>query len=69
MQQAWSRHFNAVLLAANNGGERSESGSGMYAAGEILASFFDPDKEGTADEKLLIASVPKHMVVVLPSTC
>jgi hypothetical protein len=58
MQQAWSRRFGTVMLAANNGGDQSVSGSGIYHAGEPLVAFFNASLTHAADNRVLVATVP-----------
>ena len=55
-QQAWARAHNVNLLAANSGLSLNFSGSGIYkAGGEVLASQFNPTKEGIS--RVLVADV------------
>eukprot|EP00056_Hartaetosiga_gracilis_P018602 m.11312 g.11312 ORF g.11312 m.11312 type:complete len:491 (-) comp6880_c0_seq1:27-1499(-) len=56
-QQAWSRAFNSTFLASNTAVEGT-SGSGIYACGKVLASYFNATGTGVDDEVLLIADVP-----------
>eukprot|EP01147_Barroeca_monosierra_P010839 gene10839-2915_t len=58
-QQAWSRAFNTSFLASNTA-EKGTSGSGIYACGHPITSFFNASADGVIDEKLLIADVPVY---------
>ncbi|EGD75149.1 biotinidase [Salpingoeca rosetta] len=56
-QQAWSRAFNTTFLAANTA-EHGTSGSGIYACGHPIATYFNYTADGLQDEQLLVADVP-----------
>jgi len=57
-QQGWSRWYGANLLASNDAGNLATAGSGIYTAGEILASKFDVNGTWPAADSVLFADVP-----------
>lgn len=58
-QQGWSRWYGANLLASNDAGDLTTSGSGIYTAGEVLARRFQVNGTWPAPDRVLLANVPK----------
>jgi hypothetical protein len=56
--QAFSRIFDANILAANTAGGPNKSGSGIFSLGEPLAVSYSPDPTATNQSALIISKIP-----------
>ena len=53
-------------MLASNTAEHGTSGSGIYACGHPIVSFFNYTADGLPDQKLLVGDVPKNPCDPLP---
>ena len=61
-QQAFSRKFNSVLLAANTGSSYLNSGSGIYWKGNVLQSHYNSSTFN--QDAYMVAEIPKTLHAV-----
>ena len=61
-QQAFSRKFNSVLLAANTGSSYLNSGSGIYWKGNVLQSHYNSSTFN--QDVYMVAEIPKTLRAV-----